>query len=261
MLFDPDWNHASDKQAAARIWREGQKRRCFIYRYVLIWNCVQNEKVMWDLTNQSYRFMSTGSIEEKIIQRQLSKEGLADIVDDKEQVNQFSSDDLRDLFSLRLDTASDTHDTLRCKRCSSVRVREAASRRGGKGPVFTPPQCEACVQFVDTFAHHLQQEAFLHATRPNNQSSSNNNSAVVVKSAEEVVLPFAEELLALKEGLTSGLYPSLPVFGKALRESMQNIEAVLVQARCFKIVKKNISYFPKFNPFSVLNFPFNLISF
>lgn len=30
--------------------------------------------------------MSTGSIEEKIIQRQLSKEGLADIVDDKEQV-------------------------------------------------------------------------------------------------------------------------------------------------------------------------------
>lgn len=31
--------------------------------------------------------MSTGSIEEKIIQRQLSKEGLADIVDDKEQVS------------------------------------------------------------------------------------------------------------------------------------------------------------------------------
>jgi DNA repair and recombination RAD54-like protein len=63
VLFDPDWNPASDKQAAGRIWREGQKRRCFIYR-----------------------FMSSGSIEEKIIQRQLSKEGLADIVDDREQV-------------------------------------------------------------------------------------------------------------------------------------------------------------------------------
>lgn len=34
VLFDPDWNPASDKQAAARIWREGQKKRCFIYRYV-----------------------------------------------------------------------------------------------------------------------------------------------------------------------------------------------------------------------------------
>ena len=34
VLFDPDWNPASDKQAAARIWREGQKRRCFIYRFM-----------------------------------------------------------------------------------------------------------------------------------------------------------------------------------------------------------------------------------
>ena len=51
VLFDPDWNPASDKQAAGRVWREGQKRRCFIYR-----------------------LMSTGTIEEKIIQRQLSKE-------------------------------------------------------------------------------------------------------------------------------------------------------------------------------------------
>ena len=63
VLFDPDWNPACDKQAAGRIWREGQKKRCFIYR-----------------------FMSTGTIEEKIIQRQLSKEALQDIVDDKEQV-------------------------------------------------------------------------------------------------------------------------------------------------------------------------------
>lgn len=64
VMFDPDWNPASDKQAAARVWREGQKRRCFIYR-----------------------LMSTGTIEEKIIQRQLSKEGLQSIVDDKAQVS------------------------------------------------------------------------------------------------------------------------------------------------------------------------------
>ena len=34
VLFDPDWNPATDKQAAARIWREGQKKQCFIYRFV-----------------------------------------------------------------------------------------------------------------------------------------------------------------------------------------------------------------------------------
>ncbi|KAJ1485931.1 P-loop containing nucleoside triphosphate hydrolase protein [Baffinella frigidus] len=32
VLFDPDWNPANDKQAAARVWRDGQKRRVFEYR-------------------------------------------------------------------------------------------------------------------------------------------------------------------------------------------------------------------------------------
>ncbi len=44
-------------QAAARIWRDGQKRTCFIYR-----------------------FLATGTIEEKIFERQISKEGLSQIV-------------------------------------------------------------------------------------------------------------------------------------------------------------------------------------
>ena len=35
VLFDPDWNPAVDKQAAARVWRDGQKKRCFVYRYAL----------------------------------------------------------------------------------------------------------------------------------------------------------------------------------------------------------------------------------
>ena len=32
VLFDPDWNPANDKQAAARVWRDGQKKRVYIYR-------------------------------------------------------------------------------------------------------------------------------------------------------------------------------------------------------------------------------------
>ncbi|KAJ3090623.1 DNA-dependent ATPase protein rad54 [Quaeritorhiza haematococci] len=45
VLFDPDWNPANDGQALARVWRDGQKKTCFIYR-----------------------FIATGSIEEKIFQ-------------------------------------------------------------------------------------------------------------------------------------------------------------------------------------------------
>ena len=53
VLFDPDWNPANDKQAAGRVWRDGQKKRVYVYR-----------------------FLSAGTIEEKVFQRQLSKEGL-----------------------------------------------------------------------------------------------------------------------------------------------------------------------------------------
>jgi len=33
VLFDPDWNPANDKQAAARCWRDGQKKKCYLYRF------------------------------------------------------------------------------------------------------------------------------------------------------------------------------------------------------------------------------------
>jgi DNA repair and recombination RAD54-like protein len=94
VLFDPDWNPATDKQAAARVWREGQKKKCFVYRFV-----------------------TTGTLEEKIFQRQLSKEGLQSIVDDKEEVNSLSSKDLKRLFVFKKTTVSDTHDQLKCERC------------------------------------------------------------------------------------------------------------------------------------------------
>ncbi|KND02005.1 uncharacterized protein SPPG_02511 [Spizellomyces punctatus DAOM BR117] len=96
VLFDPDWNPANDAQALARVWRDGQKKTCFIYR-----------------------FIATGSIEEKIFQRQAHKQSLSScVVDAEEDVERhFSLENLRQLFQLNEETLSDTHDTFRCKRC------------------------------------------------------------------------------------------------------------------------------------------------
>lgn len=96
VLFDPDWNPAVDKQAAARVWRDGQTKRCFIYR-----------------------FLTSGTIEEKIYQRQLSKEGLQSVIGSSSADSAFSMDDLRDLFSVKSDAQqlsvnSDTHESLDC---------------------------------------------------------------------------------------------------------------------------------------------------
>ena len=96
VLFDPDWNPAADQQALARVWRDGQKKDCFVYR-----------------------FIATGTIEEKIFQRQSHKQSLSYcVVDSAEDVERhFSLDALRELFQYRPDTRSDTHDTFKCKRC------------------------------------------------------------------------------------------------------------------------------------------------
>ncbi|CAG9980770.1 unnamed protein product [Clonostachys byssicola] len=96
VLFDPDWNPAADQQALARVWRDGQKKDCFVYR-----------------------FIATGTIEEKIFQRQSHKQSLSTcLVDSMEDVERhFSLDSLRELFQYRPNTTSDTHDTFKCKRC------------------------------------------------------------------------------------------------------------------------------------------------
>ncbi|KAG0707655.1 DNA repair protein, SNF2 family [Suillus ampliporus] len=96
ILFDPDWNPAADQQALARVWRDGQKKECFVYR-----------------------FISTGTIEEKIFQRQASKQALSSaVVDEKEDAERhFSVESLRQLFTFKETTNCDTHDTFKCKRC------------------------------------------------------------------------------------------------------------------------------------------------
>ncbi|KAI1000134.1 DNA repair protein [Podosphaera aphanis] len=96
VLFDPDWNPAADQQALARVWRDGQKKDCFVYR-----------------------FIATGTIEEKIFQRQSHKQSLSScVVDSAEDVERhFTLDSLRELFQYHAATTSDTHDTFKCKRC------------------------------------------------------------------------------------------------------------------------------------------------
>ncbi|XP_074122143.1 DNA repair and recombination protein RAD54-like isoform X1 [Sminthopsis crassicaudata] len=100
VMFDPDWNPANDEQAMARVWRDGQKKTCYIYR-----------------------LLSAGTIEEKIFQRQTHKKALSSCVVDEEQdvERHFSLGELRELFTLNEVTPSDTHDKLRCRRCVNGR--------------------------------------------------------------------------------------------------------------------------------------------
>ncbi|GFP84567.1 protein chromatin remodeling 25 [Phtheirospermum japonicum] len=124
VLFDPDWNPANDKQAAARVWRDGQKKRVYIYR-----------------------FLTTGTIEEKVYQRQMSKEGLQQVIQqehvDSEKGNLLSTEDLRDLFTFHENvrllnimnsrknvddvSRSEIHEKMCCKRCEQHEITSDTS--------------------------------------------------------------------------------------------------------------------------------------
>jgi DNA repair and recombination protein RAD54B len=78
ILFDPDWNPSNDKQAMGRVWRDGQKKTVHIYRLFL-----------------------SGTIEEKIYQRQTAKQNLSStVVDAKKEVSKFTRQYLKEIFSI-----------------------------------------------------------------------------------------------------------------------------------------------------------------
>ncbi|XP_055535606.1 DNA repair and recombination protein RAD54B-like [Wyeomyia smithii] len=110
VLFDNDWNPASDLQAMSRIWRDGQTRPVYIYRLITAY-----------------------SIEEKIYQRQISKTSLSGtVIDQKQNLNnlKFSDEDLKDLFSTSIcDDDCLTHQLLSCTCQGTGDVPEFLSTR------------------------------------------------------------------------------------------------------------------------------------
>ena len=97
ILVDSHWNPAMDLQAMGRIWRDGQKQACVIYR-----------------------LLTTGTLEEKVYQRQRAKGdiaavtvgGGAAVAAASKKGGQFSKEELKQLFTIRTDTACDTADVL-----------------------------------------------------------------------------------------------------------------------------------------------------
>lgn len=94
-LVDSDWNPSHDIQSMARCHRDGQKRPVYIYR-----------------------FLTAGTIDEKIFQRQVTKLGLSNSLIGTGTISSksdsFSRKDLRDIFRIYPDTSCNTHDLLEC---------------------------------------------------------------------------------------------------------------------------------------------------
>jgi DNA repair and recombination RAD54-like protein len=131
VLFDPDWNPANDLQAMARVWRPGQNKKVFLYRT-----------------------LCTGTIEEKIFQRQVAKLSLADsvVAGDADAMPDFSLKDLRDIFTYRgNESVSDTHDLLACRCAKNFKKIPLHKRQAAKVDELANWEHH---ESVDTIKHH-----------------------------------------------------------------------------------------------------------
>ncbi|KAI3434723.1 hypothetical protein D9Q98_002784 [Chlorella vulgaris] len=122
VLLDSHWNPAMDLQAMARVWRDGQKKACVVYR-----------------------LLTTGTLDEKMYQRQLKKGDLAATTMGgagggggtsggeaaKKAGGKFSKEELKQLFTLRTDTCCDTADLLSQAAAAAQRSLQRAGCVGG----------------------------------------------------------------------------------------------------------------------------------
>ncbi|KAK9809182.1 hypothetical protein WJX72_010957 [[Myrmecia] bisecta] len=135
VLFDSDWNPAVDLQAMARVWRDGQQKPCVVYR-----------------------LLTTGTIDEKIFQRQLMKGELADMMHDRaggrggKAGAAFTRAELRELFCLRHATACDTRDLMQ----NSSHARDWQDMRD---TVKDAPLTAAIAAGLVTFVHETANQA------------------------------------------------------------------------------------------------------
>ncbi|GAB1288312.1 DNA repair and recombination protein RAD54B [Apodemus speciosus] len=101
-------------KAMSRVWRDGQKHPVHIYR-----------------------LLTTGTIEEKIYQRQISKQGLSGAVVDLTRSSehiQFSVEELKNLFTLHENSDCVTHDLLDCA-CTEGKGHTEMMHRKARSPL------------------------------------------------------------------------------------------------------------------------------
>ena len=208
VMFDLDWNPATDKQAAARCWRDGQRYQCY-----------------------TYRFVSSGSLEERMLQRQLSKEGLQNVIDDRDQVNSFATDDLKKLFLFRPNTASDLHDELQCPVCTGkIAAKKDTSKRGGAN-ILSVRAAARCLEVLEGSLLTDDAAAKLRLMTPiSSASTAEDLHGLVDKKRWTASKPHADlgSVFAKLRPDAPGLYGTIPDVLKDLRRIQRTADKIFV---------------------------------
>ena len=143
----------------------------------------------------------------------ISQKGLQSVVDDKDQVNELSSKDLKKLFSLRTTTPSDTHDKLRCVRCKII-----ADNAEEEAKKVLPKQLAACKELLEVMSAHEDAALFLTPLKPEDHGVTSENYDKMVKRPID--------LETIRARLDNEAYKKPPDFSKDVNRIFTNVMKV-----------------------------------
>ncbi|XP_076386841.1 DNA excision repair protein ERCC-6 isoform X2 [Megachile rotundata] len=152
IIYDPDWNPATDAQARERAWRIGQSKNVTIYRLI-----------------------TAGTIEEKIYHRQIFKVLLSNkVLEDPRQRRLFKTSDLVELFNFNesIDGHSSESDQL---------FRESRLTPGSTK--FSSSKIEKMRQLAATLSKNISQNTVNSKSTTQNANTSENNQQISEKDS------------------------------------------------------------------------------
>ncbi|XP_043484540.1 DNA excision repair protein ERCC-6-like [Leptopilina heterotoma] len=177
VIYDPDWNPATDAQARERAWRIGQEKNVTIYRLI-----------------------TAGTIEEKIYHRQVFKLLLSNkVLEDPRQRRLFHTSDISELFNLNetLDGEAESDELFRHSKLSApMKKKQKKEKKTKTTKTFSSTKLEEMRKLASSLSKEIGKKG-----RSDPEISKNEKNTEKPVELEEIKIENCDEDKNISENM------------------------------------------------------------